>query len=173
MEMSNREDGSKISSILVPSIVAGMSLGWLVGLSASPVVGTVIGALLAIVSGLGAALTTFVKEKKNGSSQVNLWPLALLILGIAFGASCGLYVRAEGWFASSDPVRRGTPEGSGVLYEVSQSNCNEFQQAVHGGSGADQRRVLEQEFGAFGQTLSRLSIDNMTLRNVVTALCEK
>ena len=93
--------------------VVGLGLGWLMGLSASPVAGIVLTSILAIVAGLVGALAGMgagsQPPHKAGGSQdskgesftyfpsrhVNPTPLALLILGLVSGSYVGVQFRTD------------------------------------------------------------------------------
>ena len=73
-------------------LVCGVGVGWLAGLAASPTVAAIVAALLALV---GAARTSLTERGKG--SEVSPVPIAAFILGLATGASGGVYARANDW----------------------------------------------------------------------------
>jgi hypothetical protein len=91
--------------------IVGLGLGWLIGLSQSPVIAGVVTALIAAA---GALVGTFgsLKEPAAGRVQdvarlVDPAPLAALVLGLAVAAPFGLYARSSGMFSHSwkDPMQ--------------------------------------------------------------------
>lgn len=79
-------------SMALSLVVAGLGLGWLVGLSLTPVIGAVLTSLLGLVAGVVAGLSVIGTDKVK---IYNTWPMALLILGIAVGASAGVLARTN------------------------------------------------------------------------------
>ena len=79
-------------SVALSLVVAGLGLGWLVGLSLTPVIGAVLTSLLGLVAGVVAGLSVLSTDKVK---IYNTWPMALLILGIAVGASAGVLARTN------------------------------------------------------------------------------
>lgn len=96
-------------------LASGIAIGWLVGLSVSPVVQGVITTVLALVGGV---VSTLAVPPPNNSDSVNaerteaadgnsvakklarstagsVLPLSLMFVGIAMGTSCGIYARTH------------------------------------------------------------------------------
>jgi hypothetical protein len=73
--------------------IAGASLGWLVGLSASPVIQGIITALTGIIVALGGLYS----GSTTPPAGIQLSPsfLAMLLVGVALGTSSGLYCRTH------------------------------------------------------------------------------
>ncbi|MBV7333779.1 hypothetical protein KFU94_37210 [Chloroflexi bacterium TSY] len=95
----------------VSILLVGGGIGWLIGLSASPVVSIVItsvtgsaAALIATMSGLKS------RGDESGSAKglqlfghhwaITPWPLAVLMIGILIGSSIGIRARNDGWLGS-------------------------------------------------------------------------
>jgi multisubunit Na+/H+ antiporter MnhC subunit len=87
-------------------IVTGLGIGWLMGLSVSPVVSIVItsltgsaAAIIATMSGVERKITDTDQSEKNEKIQtrrdVNPLPLALLIVGIIVGSGLGIFARSN------------------------------------------------------------------------------
>lgn len=78
--------------------VAGLGIGWLIGLSATPVIAAVIATLLAAAAALAGASTG------QGTRPVPLHvahgSLAVLVLGISIAATCGMEYRLGTWFGA-------------------------------------------------------------------------
>jgi hypothetical protein len=83
--------------------ICGISIGWLVGLSVSPVIQTVIGSILAIITSVITLLFSLedssIKDKLNDKiGVINTLPLAVFLLGLSFSATIGIYARTNDWF---------------------------------------------------------------------------
>jgi hypothetical protein len=78
-------------------LLIGLGIGWLTGLSVTPVVQSVLGAVLALVGTLVAALAGLQPDNRPKLPKVSPWPLAALVLGIALAAPAGVFVRTHGW----------------------------------------------------------------------------
>ncbi|MEW5926408.1 MAG: hypothetical protein AB1941_02870 [Gemmatimonadota bacterium] len=87
-------------------LVSGLGIGWLLGLAQTPVLNTVLTSVIAVAAGLITVLmglsTGDNKAQPNAATQkrisvppVNAVPLMLLVLGLAVGASGGLYTRVQ------------------------------------------------------------------------------
>lgn len=125
-------------------LLAGAGIGWLAGLSVSPVIQGVITGLVtasvAVSSVLAGIRKPDVREerpdrsdesesepkagaKRESRSSVDAMPVAVLIIGIAVGAPLGICVRAHNWLgteshASGDAASavKASDLGGGVLY---------------------------------------------------------
>ena len=87
-------------------LVAGLGIGILSGLSASPVIGAVITTIVAAACGVTAALAGL--SQSDGETQpptprrrVNSIPVMLLIIGVVVGAVGGVKVRTWNWLGTS------------------------------------------------------------------------
>ena len=99
--MTQRRDPQPSFWITLPAlIVTGLGIGWLTGLSVSPVVSVVVTS----VTGLAAAVVTALsglKEESQGSNskerqklpKLEVWPLAVLIFGLVIGSALGVLAR--------------------------------------------------------------------------------
>lgn len=85
-------------------IIVGIGIGWLVGLSQSPVIAGAIAVIMAASAALVGSLGKFpanasLSPRNSGiSALLNPMPLAALVIGISLGAPVGLYGRNSGWF---------------------------------------------------------------------------
>lgn len=75
-------------------LVSGISIGWLSGLSVSPVLATVLSSLLAALGGVVAGLHSVEKDRERGK-LTHTAPVALLLLGVAIAAPVGVMVRTH------------------------------------------------------------------------------
>ena len=83
-------------------LLCGASIGWLIGLSSSPVIQTVIGSLLAIItSALTLLLSVKGGELKDKVSdklgEINIFPLTVFLIGLSTFATIGVYARTNDW----------------------------------------------------------------------------
>jgi hypothetical protein len=92
--------------------VSGAAIGWLAGLSVSPVIQVTITSLLTILVSLTSALASLESSGTAASSDSNRskWkalsylspaPVALLVLSLACGASLGAYARSNDWLGAN------------------------------------------------------------------------
>lgn len=92
--------------IYISFIIIGLGIGWLAGLSLSPVISTIISALLALVASSMAFLTNLNFKKEDKAQVVDDWSnsiflMAFLMLGIVVGSSAGIYAREHNSFGLS------------------------------------------------------------------------
>lgn len=92
--------------ICISFTIIGLGIGWLAGLSLSPVISTIISALLALVASSMAFLTNLNFKKEDKAQVVDDWSnsiffMALLMLGIVVGSSAGIYAREHNAFGLS------------------------------------------------------------------------
>jgi hypothetical protein len=84
-------------------LLCGISIGWLIGLSISPVIQTVIGSILTIITSVITLLFSLqdgsIKDKITDKlGVINILPLALFLVGLSFSATIGIYARTNDWF---------------------------------------------------------------------------
>jgi multisubunit Na+/H+ antiporter MnhC subunit len=86
--------------------LTGIGVGWLLGLSASPVVSIVITSVTGSAAAIVAALSGLNKEAKEANTEgqrrlaIDPLPLAALVIGIVFGSIVGISARNHHWFGS-------------------------------------------------------------------------
>lgn len=88
---------------IISLFICGLSVGWLIGLSVSPVIQTVIGSILATITSAITILSSFqngdLKEKVTDKfGEINMLPLALFLLGLSIASTLGIYARTNDWF---------------------------------------------------------------------------
>ena len=109
--MSSRNDRNSKVADFVGLLIVGLGVGWLLGMSATPVVSIVItsltataAAVLAVMSGLEG--TTFQEntgpnsDSSRARKHIYLAPIVALVVGIVVGASVGLTSRSYAWFGT-------------------------------------------------------------------------
>lgn len=85
----------------------GLGIGWLAGLSVSPVVSIIVTS----VTGVGAAVVTTLSGLREETAttkppehrrlpKIEVWPLAILIIGLLVGSTLGLFARNNHLFGS-------------------------------------------------------------------------
>jgi hypothetical protein len=98
-------------SLLVRGIcllISGVGIGWLIGLSVSPIIHIIITSLIALVVSVTGALAGIKVDEKEDSAddgkskrkvqvEVNPLPLMFMIIGLVIGSSLGVYARTNGW----------------------------------------------------------------------------
>ena len=150
------------------STTAGISLGWLTGLSASPVIASVLGVVLGSLMGIVAAL----RWERLSPDVATAFAL---VLGMGVGAPGGIYVRSHNWLGAAhiESTRAATSQDalttaqSGVLFSGSRrdSVCGNL-----AGTGVSGVRAL------LGQPkydeLKRAIADDTTLFRVMGGLCD-
>ena len=125
-------------------MVAGICVGWLVGLSVSPVTGAVVASLTAAVVSLAAALAGLEPAGARAASEgptdsrdrvvpsrslrIDTIPLTCVLLGIVVGSSGGIYVRTHALLSPSQSttVQRLDKGSATALYTASDDECARF-----------------------------------------------
>lgn len=84
-------------------LLCGLSIGWIVGLSTTPVIQGVLNSVLTIITSILTILFGFqsnndvnIVNKKLG--EINVFPVSLFLLGLAISSSFGIYARTNEWF---------------------------------------------------------------------------
>jgi hypothetical protein len=112
-------------------LASGLALGWLVGLSVSPVLHVIVASILALAVAATSALAGLRPENDalRGSggenkedaprfvpsgSYVSVLPLTLLTIGIAVGASAGVFVRTNNLLGLYPQISSKRWSGTGV-----------------------------------------------------------
>lgn len=91
-------------------LLIGIGIGWLTGLSVSPVVSIVITSIAGSAASFVATLSglddkpveaTNISKRQRFGWQVNALPLMMLVIGISSGAIIGITARNHHWFGST------------------------------------------------------------------------
>jgi hypothetical protein len=150
----------------------GLAIGWMVGLSTSPVVASVITTLLGLAGAVVTILGGIKKpdDETDGSAAIptaNPAPIALLAVTIALAATAGAYTRIN---TGSLPSGNGENTGLGgiSLFSVTAESCAEILRAPN----ETLANTVAQEAGD-DAILAALgtSTDPALLRAAVTQLC--
>ena len=99
-------------------LIIGLGIGWLAGLSVSAIVSTIITSLLGLGAGVVTGLQTIQHKNEDDlkyriGQYVDAKPAAILVLGIALAAPCGIMIRTYHVFE---------PPQQGIIASVSQSD---------------------------------------------------
>jgi hypothetical protein len=81
----------------VLTVLAGGALGWIVGLSSTPIVATVVPALLALLVAVATALSGL--DEKHERTRTMLYPSALLVVGAGIGIGFGVAAKSRDWLS--------------------------------------------------------------------------
>ena len=98
-------------------IICGLGIGWLLGLSVSPVLQIILTSLISLIVSIICILSGIqVKDDKPAVvlkrhfSSVSLLPICVLIIGICIGTPAGIYTRTNSLFGE-------TPEHLKTMFE--------------------------------------------------------
>ena len=120
-------------------LVSGLCVGWLIGLSISPVLQTVLTSVLALVTGAVSVLAGLSVADGDGGDKprrrvkVTPVPVAMLVLGIAIGAPFGIHARTNLWFG---PNAKAASELTGIPEK--EINRRAYEQLYPPATGADE-----------------------------------
>lgn len=106
--MSRIKKALRVAADMTSLVAAGVSVGWLTGMSVSPVVQGVVTALVGVITAVLAALAGLKASGREGQQPDRLQkivpspiPIALAMTGIALGAALGVFTRTHAWLAPS------------------------------------------------------------------------
>ena len=152
-------------------IAVGVGIGWLAGLSASPVVATVLASLLGVAGGIVAGARSLPDEGSASSSLSHLdaRPAAALVLAIAVGAPLGILARTHGVFEPTGAAD-GPDIGKGVLFGVTEEECSFLRGIAR--YPETQYRDLLRTSGDWVRPLEERIEDIDDLKLAVEAICE-
>jgi hypothetical protein len=169
--------------------IVGMGIGWLSGLSASPVIAGVLTSILGIAGGVVAGLKSIAKDgaavggNKAAKTQIDALPAALLVLGIALAAPLGIMSRTYHVFeppevrqAVLDQVAQtGKVSGQdrGVLFSASASECAQLMALTGIPNEAAFRDELANSDLPWAVKLEAGIKDTNALKKAVRSLCTK
>ena len=162
-------------------LIAGFGIGWLAGLSLSPVVSTLLAGIMSVVGGVVAGLASAGSEVAR--PRVNAWPAAILVLGVAMGSPAGIVARSHNLFgrATVEAAAVAKPEAATVA-KSSDPEVMAALSALYSTPGDDCKRLLgspdQALVGAldssrfpWGPRLARRFSEPRVLRQVVECLC--
>ena len=164
---------------IISLAVIGLGIGWLVGLSISPVIAGVIASLLGI-AGSAASVFGGISSGKITVGPVDARPIAILVVGVAIGASMGIYARTHDILSPLTEVRpekqsvptsqQSNLAGKTLLFAVPGSEeCVELL-----ATGPDSIRTLFRSSNSeHMQRLGDRIEDNRDLIKIAEALCQE
>ena len=107
--MANATPQQPPASVILALVVIGLGIGWLAGLSISPVVSivitSVIGIAVAVLAALSGVKDEFLDPETSPATlrrflrNVTPVPLAWLVAGLVIGSSIGLWARTHNWLS--------------------------------------------------------------------------
>lgn len=162
---------------LMSVLVIGLGIGWLAGLSVSPVIATVLTSIVGIGGGLVVGLRSAGSDSgdttsRTGLSAVDAIPAAVLVLGISLGAPLGILARTHQLFEpASAPVRTGET-AQGVLFNVSAEHCDRLRARLRDPNEQAFRSVLANT-SEWGRLLDEHIADTKTLKVIVEDICSQ
>lgn len=156
-------------------LVAGLGIGWLSGLSVSPVIATVLASLVGIGGGLVAGLRASSANSddtstRNGLSAVTALPAAVLIFGISLGAPLGIVARTHQLFEPARAPVRADKTTQGVLFNITSEYCDRLRARARDSNEQAFRNALYGT-GDWGRLLESNINDTPTLKRIVEDLC--
>ena len=96
--MKNAKQFSHLAALLV----CGLCIGWLFGMSASPVLHILVGAVVTLIGGIVSGMVGISMSPSEGketptkfAKSANPWPIAIMLIGIVPGAALGIYIRTN------------------------------------------------------------------------------
>jgi hypothetical protein len=105
--MGNSDSKETRTGVIIALVVTGFGIGWLAGLSVSPVVSIVITSVTGVAAAVVTALSGLkedpvdpkVKERRR-LPKIEVWPLAILLVGMLSGSTLGILARNNHLFGS-------------------------------------------------------------------------
>jgi hypothetical protein len=170
---------------LLSVLVIGAGIGWLAGLSISPVIGTVLASLLGVAGGIVAGVHSVARTQGDGGTvapmSIDARPAALLVLGISLGAPFGIIARTHALFEKVTPVQSSKmaqtaklPQSDlrslGGLFGSLVETCDELRTLASYPNERAFRDALASK-GKWGQLIERNISDTGTLKTIVEDLC--
>lgn len=158
-------------------LIVGLSIGWLAGLSVSPVIASILASVVGIAGGIVAGARSLSRDSSSGSpsgslTQLDARPAAALVLGIALAAPLGIVARTHGVFEPAGKERSASPAGQGVLFGVKAEQCEELR-AMAGFPNDRAYRTRLASSGEWGRLLEAEIKDVAHLKAIVEAICSK
>ena len=175
--MQRQRTGKKWAGQWLAFIVIGLGIGWLAGLSASPVLSTILGSILGALGGIVAGM-----KATRLRSWIDARPLALVVLAIAFAAPFGVLVRSH-HLLEPEPVAPAEVEGEAEAKDAQSTPHSLYAGVLFSHEGAEQcarllgspdqnlRSALQTSSFKWGQLLADAVDDTQELRRLVEELC--
>lgn len=124
-------------------VLSGVLIGFLTGLSVSPVTSIVLTSVVAVVVATTSAVAAITSKAGDSNPDARAWPevnpmpVAVLLVGITAGSMIGIFTRSHDWLGTIQSSRTGTTTlstmsdteqkaRSGVLFRAETSECNDW-----------------------------------------------
>jgi hypothetical protein len=166
---------------LLSVLVIGLGVGWLAGLSVSPVIATVLASLVGVAGGIAAGVRSVSRDADAGTgpsraAQVDARPAAVLVLGIALAAPIGIVTRTHALLEPADARRVGAPPAAparqGVLFGVTVEQCEKLRAMADFPNERAYRDLLATA-GDWGRLLEAEIEDTSRLKAIVEGICAR
>ena len=168
-------------------LVVGLGVGWLTGLSTSPVIAGVLSSIMGVAAGVVAGLKSIGRSSpsasrgQNDQNMVSALPAALLVLGIALAAPLGILARTYHVFEPA-AVRQAVAEqiiktgkagdqDRGVLFSATSAECAELSALAASPNEAAFRAALAHSDLPWAVKLEAGVTDTAALKQTVRSLC--
>jgi len=157
-------------------LVMGLGIGWLAGLSVSPVIATVLASLMGVGAGLvaglrGAGSGTGDTASRSGLSVIDARPAAILVLGIALGAPVGILARTHQLLEPASSPTRTDESVQGVLFNVTTEHCDRLRARARDSNEQAFRNALAGT-SEWGRLLEEHVADTRALKAIVEGICD-
>jgi len=164
-------------SVTLSFLLAGLSVGWLAGLSVSPVLATILTAVLGALVGVTVAK----KAVEEASTPIlQAWPLAIFLFGVAAFAPLGIVVRTHGMLErrNDSPTTTGSQDsdhdaasraGQGVLFATSTDQC----ERLTGSTPSRLRTNLRTSSLPWARAIEANVDDESALERIVSQTCDE
>lgn len=171
---------------LLSVLVIGGGIGWLSGLSISPVIGTVLASLVGVAGGVVVGVRSVARKRGEGPStaptSVDARLAAVLVVGISLAAPFGIIARTHGMFERALPVQTGQDEqgksnqstlrSQGVLFGIPVETCTRLRALAQHPNERAFRDALASS-GDWARLVEQGIAETATLRAIVEDLCAK
>ncbi|HEY8208730.1 MAG TPA: hypothetical protein VIG99_14675 [Myxococcaceae bacterium] len=160
--------------------LAGLSIGWLGGLSESPVASSLLTAIVAAVVGAASTLLRPAKEGAPGGTRLDATTSAaaitFVVLGMAFGVPAGIVVRAHAWLGpaaesasnkepAADAEKTHRSAGGVGWYDKITDSCAELRKTT------DRRAALSRRGEAGDRVIAACNGGDACLQAVIDLVC--
>jgi len=163
-------------------LIIGVGIGWLAGLSTSPIIAGIITSLIALGAGVVTGLQVIENKKEENAEKekhyINAKPLALLILGIALAAPCGILARTYHVFEPSPIISKqietkNSSQNQGVLFGNYESECTQILNlATIGNNKAFLEKLKQSNLPQSEEMVNKFGNEPQTLEYFLRIICQ-
>jgi F0F1-type ATP synthase assembly protein I len=178
---SEKRTESQSNRTIISQVVAitatGLSIGWLSGLAASPVIASVIAVLLGLASGAVTIVRSQISSTFT-SIATDARPISLLVIAVALGATGGVIVRTHGLLSpphySEEKTQKLVPtedliKASVLFMQIGDKECNELMTLQPNRIRIGFLSSSSEQIRKIGKRIENPEI----LKNVAEALCKE